>query len=513
MKKKFYSFSLICLVICLLLVGCTTPLPDSADTSAGIGIDSNTYAAEPDTGSNTDAVTDLPDVTTTAEADAETSAEVTTEVIEVTAAPERVHLIGDAKNESKISEDLDAGTVSLKQIDSKSSVPSFVFYENGAPLSGSSWIVTGTINTKTVSGKSGHILFVGKRDAANCATIFINRRVAGSNGIWRNIVLDGVRTPSSKNENVSNTLSDSTDWTAEFAFVYYEGRVSLYLKEPDGEFGLMTYYDTEWDTCTAEFAVNQYADVTLSNLKMTRESDKVKEICNGLDGVPENPIDSKRVLFIGNSATYVNNIPQTLSRLARKAGYNVEVNSVTKSGAKLAEHADSSSDHGKNVLNEIAKGYDIVFLQEHSGCISTDSDRASTLDSCKILDKAILASGARTYIYVRPPSGKDIAGYNSYAQCLEYDKLFSGIAQELNAEKAYVNRAFAYAIKNLDITLWGSDNAHTSVEGAYLAVCVFFSTIFNTSSTVLDSDGLPADVALSLQQVADKIVLEQYIPQ
>ena len=513
MKKQFYSFSLICLIICLLLVGCTAPLTDPANTSERIDTDNDTSAAAPDTGNGTVAVTDVPDVTTTAETDVETSAEITTEVIEETAAPEPAHLIGDVKNDSKITENLDSGTVSVKQIDSKSSVPSFVFYENGAPLSGGSWIVTGTINTKTVSGKSGHILFVANRDDANRATIFINRRVAGSNGIWRNILLDGVRTPSSKNENVSNTLSDSTDWTAEFAFVYYEGRVSLYLKEPDGEFGLMTYYDTGWDSCTAEFAVNQYADVTLSNLNMSRDSGKVKEICNVIDGVPENPIDSKRVLFIGNSATYVNNIPQTLSRLARKAGYNVEVNSVTKSGAKLAEHADASSDHGKTVLNEIAKGYDIVFLQEHSGCISTDSDRASTLDACKILDKAILASGARTYIYVRPPSGKDIAGYNSYAQCLEYDKLFGEIALELNAENAYVNRAFAYAIKNLDVTLWGSDNAHTSVEGAYLAVCVFFSTIFDTSSTVLDSDGLPADVALSLQQVADKIVLEKYIPQ
>ena len=43
----------------------------------------------------------------------------------------------------------------------------------------------------------------------------------------------------------------------------------------------------------------------------------------------------KKVLFIGNSATYVNDIPQTLSRLATEAGYKPEAKSVTK-GACLA---------------------------------------------------------------------------------------------------------------------------------------------------------------------------------
>lgn len=96
---------------------------------------------------------------------------------------------------------------------------------------------------------------------------------------------------------------------------------------------------------------------------------------------------------------------------------------------------------------------------------------------------------------------------------MEIDKLFGRIAAELGAGCAYVNRAFAYAIENLNIPLWGPDNAHTSKEGAYMAVCVFFSTLFNISSAVLEYNGLPEDVARSLQQAADKVVLEGYIPQ
>ena len=382
-------------------------------------------------------------------------------------------------------------------------------------MTATAWAVTGTINIRTDAVNSGHIVFVANCDSANRANIFISRRVGGSNGIWRNITLNGVRTPASAttNENVSNTLDTGTDWTGDFAFVFYDGRVSLYLKESGGEFELMTYYDTGWDSCTAEFAVNQFADATLSEINVFRGRTAVENLQDRLEGVPENPIDTKKILFIGNSATHVNNIPQTLRNLAGKAGYNVEVNTLTKNGATLTDHADATTEHGKAVLNAIATGeYDIVVIQDNGNCVSSDAMRAASKAACKTLDAAIRAAGAKTYIYVRPPYGYSTSGYTPIEQCIEFDKHFNAIAAELGADTVYVNRAFAYAIQNMNASLWGSDNAHTSPEGAYLAVCVFFSTFFNTSSTVLDANGLSEDVAASFRQAADKIVLEQYVP-
>ncbi len=510
------------MALCLAFTGCdNSPSSDPVQTDPTDTPTITTKAPEPTetpivttqtpepTDTESTANTEVP---ATTPANTETETETSADTEPAPPAPP-ASLIGNVQNPSKITEDLETRTVVLSQKSAKSNSPAFTFFLGGAPLSGNAWAVSGTINTQTVSGRSGHIAFIGNRDASNYANLFINRRVDGSNGIWRNILQDGVRTPASGNENVSNSLKDTTDWTAEFAFVFYGGRLALYLKEPEGEFSLMTYYDTGWDTCTAEFKVPQYADVTLSNVEITNESDKVKALRDKLDGVPENPIASLKVLFIGNSATYVNDIPQTLSRLARKAGYNIEANVITKGGATLADHADSSTDHGRAVLREIAKGYDIVFLQENSNCISSDANKAATLKAAQALDKAIRESGAKTYFYVRPPAGKDLSGYDSYTQCIEYDKLFNDVASKLNAENVYVNRAFAYAIKNLSINLWGSDNAHTSEEGAYLAVCVFFSTLFNTSSKVLDANGLPTETASSLQTAADKVVIEKYIPQ
>ena len=219
-----------------------------------------------------------------------------------------------------------------------------------------------------------------------------------------------------------------------------------------------------------------------------------------------------KVLFIGNSATYVHEIPQTLSQLAKDAGYEINVTVIAKGGYELSQHADAESEHGKLVLEEIAHGSDIVFLQDNGNCISSPEKSENSSVACHTLTTAIRASNALPYLYVRPPYGKPSAGFSPLEQCEQFDALFSAISSELNITAAYANRAFAYAIKHLDLPLWGPDNAHTSPQGAYLIVCVLFATLFQTSSTVLGLHELPKAEAASLQQVADKIVLEGILP-
>ncbi len=215
-----------------------------------------------------------------------------------------------------------------------------------------------------------------------------------------------------------------------------------------------------------------------------------------------------KLLFIGNSATYVHDIPQTLSLLAGKAGYPIEAKAITAGGYTLSQHANSSTEHGKKVFDEIANGYDIVFLQDNGNCIQSDAMRAASTDACKALHAAIRTAGAEAYIYVRPPYGKDNAGYTPLEQCIEFDKLFIEISKQLGTKNVYVNRAFAYAMEHARYDLWGPDHAHTSEHGAYLAVCVFFSTLFRVTSTVLEPNGLPREDAIALQKIADKIALE-----
>jgi len=502
MKKRVFAIFLMCLAVCSMMCG--------AVAAAGISTASNESFDW-----NGDGSLGGLDAICLAEAIRNGDFHSVFEVIAilkhiVSEETNTVSLIGDVKNALKITEDLSAGTILLRQKALKTSSPAFTFYLGDAPLEGEAFAVSGTIRAETKTGYSGHIQFTAYHDQSNLANFIINRRVGGVNGVYRNITVDGKRTPNSGNQKVSEGLVDTTDWTAEFAFVFDHGQIELYLKESGEEYQLMASYETDWATASAQFKLIQYADVTLSDIKMETKNEEVSALRNVLKGLPENPIASLKLLFIGNSATYVNEIPQTLSRLAGKAGYDVEVNSLTSGGYTLAQHADSTTDHGKEVLKEIAKGYDIVILQEHSNCIESEEKRQKTFDACRVLDQAIRESGAKTYLYIRPPTGGTKAGYDSYGQCFAYGSLFEDIAAELEAECVFVNRAYAYAIKNFSVPLWAADNAHTSPEGAYMAVCVFFSTLFDTSTAVFDSNGLAEATALALQQAADKIVLDGF---
>src|SRR5512135_2083048 len=69
-----------------------------------------------------------------------------------------------------------------------------------------------------------------------------------------------------------------------------------------------------------------------------------------------------RVLFIGNSYTYVNDLPSTFVQLARSGGHEVEVGVAAPGGWTLADHARSPET--LSTLNS-AK-WDFVVLQEQS---------------------------------------------------------------------------------------------------------------------------------------------------
>jgi len=214
-----------------------------------------------------------------------------------------------------------------------------------------------------------------------------------------------------------------------------------------------------------------------------------------------------KLLFIGNSATYVHKIPQTLAELTSKNGILVEVGQVVKGGFELAQHADASTEYGKRVLEELQKGYDVVFLQDNGNCISTEEKMKNCEAACDTLIDVIRKNGARPMFYVRPPYGKEIFGKSPLEQCQYFDDLFDRIAKKHGIDCIWVNRAFAQAIQSTELDLWGEDHAHTSPLGAYLAVCTFYATLFGRSATELDENGLSSSEAKLLWEIADSVAL------
>ena len=164
-----------------------------------------------------------------------------------------------------------------------------------------------------------------------------------------------------------------------------------------------------------------------------------------------------KLLFIGNSATYVHEVPETLARLATEAGFPTEAVKYTKGGYMLWQYADEASEDGQAVIELINQKHDIVFLQDNGNCIADEEKRNATKKACKTLDKAIKKTGAQTHIYVRPPYGYEKYGRDPIEQCIAFDQLFGEISSEIGAECSYVNRAFAYLAKHSDLNPYGPE--------------------------------------------------------
>ena len=67
-----------------------------------------------------------------------------------------------------------------------------------------------------------------------------------------------------------------------------------------------------------------------------------------------------RILFIGNSHTYYNDMPYLFAELARAAGQDVDVTMLTRGGESLAGHIKNEQTR----FNLLYGRYDLAVLQE-----------------------------------------------------------------------------------------------------------------------------------------------------
>jgi hypothetical protein len=86
---------------------------------------------------------------------------------------------------------------------------------------------------------------------------------------------------------------------------------------------------------------------------------------------------------------------------------------------------------------------------------------------------------------------------------------YLGIAQELNVPIAPVGPAWQAATQQYpQLALWQSDNSHPTMQGTYLAACVFYAAIFRQSPVGLSyTADLSTETARELQTLAADTVL------
>jgi len=225
--------------------------------------------------------------------------------------------------------------------------------------------------------------------------------------------------------------------------------------------------------------------------------------------------DTLRVLFVGNSHTYMNDVPLLFVNLSLSGGHPAVKDMSAPGGYTLLQHTTNQT-----TLDKIALGtWDYVVLQEHSLYPVIDFYRfGSWYPSAHILDSLITALGQRTAIYMtwgRPNGGQWSIGGHYSIDFEDYFQMQDSVsaatqmlAGELPALLLPAGDAWATARSwDSTIALWQSDNIHATLKGSYLAACVFYAVFYQASPVGLPYfGGLSPEDALFLQRAADQTV-------
>lgn len=218
-----------------------------------------------------------------------------------------------------------------------------------------------------------------------------------------------------------------------------------------------------------------------------------------------------RVLFVGNSLTFYNDMPGMFAALADSGGHQVQVAQSAFPGYSLARH--SVDDRTTAKLEE--QSWDYVILQEQSALPIIPGERdQSVVPAALKLDGAIREQGAETVLFLTwayrdgyPQGGHD--GYEAMQAALRDS--YVGIAGELGASLAPVGAAWQQALEqDPELSLWEPDGIHPNAEGSYLAAAVFYAALFDESPAGLPYTGekpLSPETTSFLQIIAAETVL------
>ncbi|PLW95297.1 MAG: hypothetical protein C0593_14410 [Marinilabiliales bacterium] len=228
-----------------------------------------------------------------------------------------------------------------------------------------------------------------------------------------------------------------------------------------------------------------------------------------------------RVLFLGNSYTYVNNLDQMVKDFALAMGDTLEVQRNTPGGYTLG-HPDGGHLYNETSLSMIAEGgWDYVVLQDQSQfpTIPFFRDNYSYPAAIELAELIREASPDASPVFFmtwgRKFGGQQCIQDYCSADFVDFfhmqDTLaasYNHMAESVDGLCAPVGNAWGAAISDGDpINLFSADNSHPSLAGTYLAACTFYATLTgNSPEGCTYNAGLDGDIALFLQQKADSVV-------
>ncbi len=242
----------------------------------------------------------------------------------------------------------------------------------------------------------------------------------------------------------------------------------------------------------------------------------------------EGPI---RVLFLGNSLVFYNDMPKLFESLALYAGKDIYVDSLTQGSCTMSLFASETIDIGVQAHYKLQNyEWDYVIIEPSRRATPfEDTIIEAELEAAEKLDALIKEAGAETLIYCTWGLKKGYTGVyrqtgetsvqigtrniDRETHCRFIAEYCQRVSERIGGAKIIqAGYAFENSIElNPSLDLYYSDLQHPSKAGSYLVACTVYDTIFEEESVGIEYD---ADLnnAAYLQSVADLTMIEGVVP-
>ncbi|MBQ9080835.1 MAG: hypothetical protein IJY27_07175 [Clostridia bacterium] len=236
-----------------------------------------------------------------------------------------------------------------------------------------------------------------------------------------------------------------------------------------------------------------------------------------------------RILFIGNSLTYYNDMPAILMALGKAVGKDIYTYKVAVGSSTMCQQISKTTEIGSLVNLAFRQDWDYVVIQPSRRITEKENTvKDAELAASKVLDERIKEAGAQTVIYATwgnntgscsifrmnsdGVNATSIAKYTiSRADHTAYMKSVSEeFANALEAPMVDCSSLFEFMVTSYpNINMYHTDERHPSLYGSYAVACAFYAHFYNESpvgAAELYHDGIDAATAKLLAQAADHIV-------
>jgi len=196
--------------------------------------------------------------------------------------------------------------------------------------------------------------------------------------------------------------------------------------------------------------------------------------------------DSTSVLFIGNSLTFMNEMPMMFAEIAKSKGKNVYVERVTEGGKSLDYHSKQARTY--QAIN--SRKWDYVVLQELSNTPAQPDSKTEkiSLPFFKQLTDSIRANSECTKVLLYMTWGYK-NGNSQWAEINTYASMQARITNTylrytdlLQAQVAPVGEVWRNIRDNYPaLELYDPDNFHPSKLGSFVSATTFFTAVFGES--------------------------------